>query len=195
MNNDLARKIKELRISKGFSQDELAQLSQLSLRTIQRIENGETESRGDTLKRLASALGVTPNELIEWNEHEDNSYLAILNLSALSFIAFPLLGIIIPLALWVLKREKIKYVDYAGKRIINFQVTWCIVLFIGYFLVFSGILHKMKIDTFNFVGTAETIIIGIISLYGFNFMMVAYNTIRTIQSKKVVYQPAILFLR
>lgn len=41
-NKELAQKIKSLRNRKGFSQEELAEKTGLSLRTIQRIENGET---------------------------------------------------------------------------------------------------------------------------------------------------------
>jgi len=48
------------------------------LRTIQRIEGGETEARGDTLQRLARALDVTPNELIDWTENEDKGFLVVL---------------------------------------------------------------------------------------------------------------------
>jgi transcriptional regulator with XRE-family HTH domain len=44
-NAELAKKIKELRARKGLSQDELATASQLNLRTIQRIESGETEPK------------------------------------------------------------------------------------------------------------------------------------------------------
>lgn len=196
-NSDLSKKIKELRTNKGFSQDELSQVSQLSLRTIQRIESGETEPRGDTLRRLAQALDVTPNELIDWTEHQDNGYLAILNLSALSFIAFPLLGVIIPLALWVLKREKIKRVDYIGKRIINFQITWCLFLFIGYISVFSGILTRMNNRRFSFIGLGaiESILLIFLGLYVFNFILVLINTIRSMKNKNVIYQPAIRFLR
>jgi transcriptional regulator with XRE-family HTH domain len=65
-NIDLAKKIKELRVRKGFSQDELAETAQINLRTVQRIESGETEPRGDTLQRLAAALNVTSDELIDW---------------------------------------------------------------------------------------------------------------------------------
>ena len=50
--------MKTLRLQSGISQDELAALTQLSLRTIQRIENGETAPRGDSLKRIAAALNV-----------------------------------------------------------------------------------------------------------------------------------------
>jgi len=58
----LANKVKELRTSKGLSQEELAVRSQLSLRTVQRIEGNETEPRGDTLKRLSTALSVPPKK-------------------------------------------------------------------------------------------------------------------------------------
>jgi transcriptional regulator with XRE-family HTH domain len=63
-NEKLAQRVKELRKLNGLSQEELAKNSGLSLRTIQRVENGETEPTGETLKRISSALDVTPNELI-----------------------------------------------------------------------------------------------------------------------------------
>ncbi len=44
--SDLAKRVKELRTKKGLSQEQLAEASGLSLRTIQRIENGETLPRG-----------------------------------------------------------------------------------------------------------------------------------------------------
>lgn len=55
-NLELSKAIKQLRIDKGFSQEELSEKSGLSLRTIQRLENEKTEPRGDTLKRLINAL-------------------------------------------------------------------------------------------------------------------------------------------
>ncbi|MCL5128919.1 helix-turn-helix domain-containing protein [Algibacter sp. L4_22] len=60
----LAQKVKELRKGKALSQEELAKKSGLSLRTIQRLENGETEPTGETLKRISSELNITLNELI-----------------------------------------------------------------------------------------------------------------------------------
>jgi len=48
---NISQRVKELRCRKGMSQELLAEESGLSLRTIQRIENYESEPRGDTLKR------------------------------------------------------------------------------------------------------------------------------------------------
>ncbi|WP_299582413.1 helix-turn-helix domain-containing protein [uncultured Sunxiuqinia sp.] len=52
-------RIKQLRESKGLSQEELSEKAGLSLRTIQRMENGEGVPRGSTLKNLASSLDVS----------------------------------------------------------------------------------------------------------------------------------------
>lgn len=97
-NFDLSKRVKELRARRGLSQEQLAEKSGLSLRTIQRIENGETVPRGDTLRRLTVALQVSPDEIIDWQIFEDKNVLTMLSLSQLGFLVFPLLGIIIPLA-------------------------------------------------------------------------------------------------
>ncbi len=58
-----SNKVKSLRMSKGWSQEQLSEFSGLSLRTIQRIENGVTISM-DSLNVLAKALDVDHNELV-----------------------------------------------------------------------------------------------------------------------------------
>lgn len=70
-NENLAERVKELRKRKGLSQEELAQKSGLSLRTIQRVENGETEPTGETLKRISNAFDLSPEELVFWTNNED----------------------------------------------------------------------------------------------------------------------------
>ena len=64
---DLAKRLKELRAIRGMSQEYLAEESRVSLRTIQRIENSESEPTGETVKRIANALDVQLNELIGSN--------------------------------------------------------------------------------------------------------------------------------
>lgn len=129
-------KIKELRRKSGMSQEELAEKTGLSLRTIQRIENMESVPNGDTLKKLAAALGVSPGEIFL---REDRQYLKILNLSGLALIVHPFLGVIAPLILWMYKKDEIKDVDGMGKDVVNFQLTWFIFFFIvkGVFMLLS----------------------------------------------------------
>ena len=137
-NQNLAIKIKDLRNRKGFSQEQLSEESKLSLRTIQRIEKGESIPRGDTLIKLTQALGVTPDDLLEWTDIEDKGYLTLLNLSAISFLIQPLLGIIIPLFMWILKREKIRLVDDTGRKLISFQITWTLILYVVLIIASKG---------------------------------------------------------
>jgi transcriptional regulator with XRE-family HTH domain len=64
---NLAKNLKELRKVRGMSQEYLADESRVSLRTIQRIENNESEPTGETIKRIAIALDVELPELIGSN--------------------------------------------------------------------------------------------------------------------------------
>jgi transcriptional regulator with XRE-family HTH domain len=198
-NTELAKKIKELRTRKGLSQDELSIAAQLNLRTIQRIESGETEPRGDTLKRLAAALNVTPDQLIDWTEEEDTTVLMFLNISALSFIVFPLLGVIVPFVLWVSKKDKIKNLNVIGKKLLNFQISWCIAFFSIYVLYFMAFIFNLKIlpsspSILNLHGN-ESLILLLPVLYGLNIIIIVFNAIRSYKNKTVIYQPAIPFLR
>ena len=59
--------LSELRIVKGLSQRQLAELANMSISQIQRLEYGERSVENVTLKtaiNLANALGVEVNELI-----------------------------------------------------------------------------------------------------------------------------------
>ncbi len=190
-NKKFANKIKELRVRKGFSQAELSDKSGLSLRTIQRIENGETEPRGDSLKRLTAALGVSPDEIVDWHLVEDNNILCLLNISQIGFIIFPFLGIIVPMAIWILKKDKIMNVDKTGKSILNFQITWTVTLFLTFlfFLIYA-------IFPIDFIWIPEPrmfLFFGLLYLY--NITMVILNVIRTYRFKENYYKPAINILR
>lgn len=87
--NVLSQKLKELRLIKGFSQEELSERSGISIRTIQRIEKGDSEPRGTTLQLLCGALGQDIKDIISVEKIEPivsrKYYLSIL------------VGLIIPL--------------------------------------------------------------------------------------------------
>ncbi len=199
MNNELAQRIKALRNRKGYSQEELAEQTGLSLRTIQRIENGETEPRGDSLKRLAAAFDVSPDEIIDWTIQEDKGFLTGLNLSALSFIVFPLLGILVPLIMWISKKDKIKNVNDVAKEVLNFQITWAMIVFIGYLSIVIGTFYsinaKKDVDT-GIIGLSifsHMVFIGI--MYVYNLILVIINSVRINNGRKVTYFPKIRFIR
>jgi len=201
-NQNLAIKIKDLRNRKGLSQEQLAEESKLSLRTVQRIENGESVPRGDTLVRLSQALDVTPDDLLEWEIIVDNTYVQLLNLSSISFIIQPLLGIIIPLVMWIMKRGKVKFVDDAGKKIINFQITWTLTLYlmhiIGMIIFGDGTSVNFNINIIDFIYSIIYFKIPyaiFILLYLFNILSILINIRKSQKGLKNRYVPAIPILK
>lgn len=198
-NKELAQKIKALRSRKGFSQEELSEITGLSLRTIQRIENGETEPRGDSLKRLAVAFDVTSDEIVDWTVQEDKGFLTSLNLSALSFILFPLLGILVPLIIWISKKDKIRNVNKIAKDILNFEITWTMLLFTGYISILMSTVYKMNsTGEINAAVISSRIVMNLVfigTMYLFNLIFIIINTVRINNEKMVSYYPKIRFIR
>ncbi|GAA0713672.1 hypothetical protein GCM10009430_05740 [Aquimarina litoralis] len=194
-NANLAKKIKELRVRHGFSQETLAYETNLGLRTVQRIENGESEPRGETLKRLSIALKTSPDELLDWSEQEDKGFLLLLGLSPLSFLIFPLLGIIAPLVLWIAKRNKIKGADTYGKKLLNFQITWSVVLFLAYLFFILAMFGVITIEL-DFLSSFDSlpIIVLFLGLYFINISFIVVNAILMFKSKNVWY-PSVRLLK
>jgi transcriptional regulator with XRE-family HTH domain len=84
--SDLGKKIKETRLKKSLSQEDLAEISNVNLRTIQRIENGETIPREKTKKLIFEALDIV--EFTQSNPKVINKYLLFSSfLSVLVFIS------------------------------------------------------------------------------------------------------------
>lgn len=200
-NNYLANQIKSLRTAKGYSQDYLAEQTNLSVRTIQRIESGETEPHGDTLQKLAKALNVDIAVLTGLVKPvtlpEDRLYLTFIHLSALSLIVFPLLGVLLPYILWVAKRNQIQGIEKTGKRVLNFQITWCIIFALTYAFIISATIFHFNISTPQILnlGGPESLIILILLLYTYNIIVTVINSILEYNSKKQFYQPVLKLLK
>lgn len=126
----ISDQIRTLRKSKGLSQEALAENAGINLRTLQRIETGNAIPRGETLRLLARALDVSVQEMSAMIEapamvtEDDPGFLKLMSLSALSFWLIPFGNILLPLAFWILKKNKINGVAELGKRIVNFQIIW-----------------------------------------------------------------------
>lgn len=192
-NSQLAKTVKALRQKKGFSQEQLAEESGLSLRTIQRIENGETQSTGATLKLLAKALSVNAEELLDWGMTEDTEFLVTLHLTALTFLVFPLLGTLVPAILWISKKDKVKGLNESARALINFEITWNLFLFgvpiaAGLFFWLSG--YEVSFSRLIMMGAAF-----IILTFAYNLIQIMVNTARIRRGQPVKYILSIPFSR
>ncbi|HBY87471.1 MAG TPA: XRE family transcriptional regulator, partial [Colwellia sp.] len=67
--------VRKLRLQRGWSQEQLAQFSGLSVRTIQRIERGKTAGL-ESLKSLAAVFEVTIQDLQQETTMDTNTNLS-----------------------------------------------------------------------------------------------------------------------
>ena len=125
----LGLKVSDLRQQKGLTQESLAELCEVSPRTIQRIESGEVDPRAYTLHCLAEALEF---DFGEENTGNENLWLTILHLS--SMFSIP----IVPLLLWSWKKNQSYKIDQHGRQVLNFQITMTLSLFAAAFLLIIG---------------------------------------------------------
>ncbi|MCS3556959.1 MULTISPECIES: helix-turn-helix domain-containing protein [unclassified Sphingobacterium] len=116
--------IRDLRLKKGITQEELAAKTDISVRTIQRIESGDVDPRAYTLQAIASALEVEYHVLVNSegdlemsDEKSTDKWLPLLHLSGL------LLFIIPPIIIWILKRDQVKGIRRHATDVINFQLS------------------------------------------------------------------------
>ena len=146
----------------GLSQEELAEAAQLSLRTVQRLEKGETLPRGFTLQALAHALDLPLEALTAAAEVADPlppepapvpatalppapapasedvpTYVALMYLSAFSYVLLPGANIVLPLLLRYRKRH-VPAIQEAGSRLLNFELVWTLVTWGGYFVLLAA---------------------------------------------------------
>ena len=128
----IGKKILELRKRKGLTQEELSDLAKINLRTLQRIEKGETEPLGNTMKRLCEILEINLEDILDYGKKDDKHFLIFFHLSVLSFLIIPLGNIIIPAILWLTKREKVIDLNERGADLLNFQILWTILIFISF---------------------------------------------------------------
>lgn len=174
------QRIKELRIKKGMTQEELAEKTELSVRTIQRIENGEVDPRSYTLQAIASALEIDYNELnimddIEFEKKaqtENTIWLALLHLSGLFIMLFP------PIIIWAWKKNTIKDIDSHAIDVVNFQLSMLI------YMIPAGLLVLLLI------GLPIVIFLGI-----FSTVVIIINAIKVINNQPYKYPWCIKILK
>ena len=125
-------KVKFLREQKNLTQTELAEKSGLSLRTIQRIESGQS-LKGFTLKAIAKTLETEPENLVSKEENISIDSAKLINFYALAGLIIPFEGIIFPAILTYRTQDSVN--RELGKSVIGVQIILAFV--ISVFLILS----------------------------------------------------------
>ncbi len=187
---ELGLKVAELRQQKSLTQEKLAEMCEVSSRTIQRIESGEVDPRAYTLQCLNAALefdfGVE-------NVANENLWIVILHLSSI------FVNVIIPLLLWSWKKNQSLKIDKQGKQVLNFQVTMTLTLFAASLLLITLPVALALIDNFRgspgFILLASCTPLPLILIGFFCTYEGVVNAIRAISDKPTHYSLSIPFIK
>ena len=193
---DLGLKVIELRQQKSLTQEQLAELCEVSARTIQRIESGEVDPRAYTLQCLSKALEYDFG--IEGVANE-NLWLAILHLSSIFVI------VIIPLLLWSWKKNQSSKIDQQGHLVLNFQVTMTLILISAAFLlmIFPIALAIIEESTGTSIIEGNPVIMAMLICFPLPLIFIGIfctyqgvvNAMRALSDKPVHYPLSIPFVR
>jgi transcriptional regulator with XRE-family HTH domain len=129
--------VQRLREEKNLTQTELAEKSGLSLRTIQRIEAGNTP-KGFTLRTLAQTFEIEPEKLISTKQILKLDRAKLINLASLMGLILPFGGIIFPLILTKKTNDEIN--KELGKNIVSVQILLSVSL--SFLLIISPFFQK-----------------------------------------------------
>ncbi len=100
------------------------------------------------------------------------------HLAALATFVIPFGGIIGPLIIYLSKKDEYEFVNDQGKEVLNFQITWAIILSISALMIIVGIGYLLLIG----FGIAWLILVIVASVAASNGQYYRYPlTIRFIQ--------------
>ncbi|MGG5487853.1 helix-turn-helix domain-containing protein [Gaetbulibacter sp. PBL-D1] len=175
---DTMSRLKTIREKLNITQEELAEKSGVSVRTIQRIEAG-TEPKGYTLKSLAKALEIEEKSLLPEQDEtieSDLGVLKLINFSALPFTVIPPLNIIVPLIVMFVKKE----FNAITKQLVTIQILWTIIAVI---IFMTASLLKNWLDL-----NSKSILVVMIFLLLSNLFIVIRNAFEIDKNGKLFFQ-------
>jgi transcriptional regulator with XRE-family HTH domain len=127
-------KLQSLREKLNLTQEELAHKSNISVRTIQRIEAGQSP-KGYTLRALAQALNVEESEFSAYDiplESENLTWIKIINLSSLPLSILPPLNVLVPIAIMLFKKQH----SYKVRQLISIQIVSTLIAILLMLVIF-----------------------------------------------------------
>ncbi|GMN06128.1 hypothetical protein MTsPCn5_15170 [Croceitalea sp. MTPC5] len=183
-NQSIGKNLSYQRKLKGYSQEDLSAKTEVTVRTIQRIEKGDVTPHLQTVKLLATALDINVDELLNLENPKEEAiqkkWLLLLHGTPLLGFVLPFFNVLFPLFLWIHKREDNPLYNRHGAKIINFQIT----VLLLYVLSFVALL---TLDKRGFI-----LFISVIPLC---VMVVLANIMYAVKEYKCYYPLAIPFLK
>lgn len=194
-SQSLSKNLLYYRKLKGMSQEKLAESSGVTVRTIQRIERGEVNSHMHTLKQLAEALEVPVQELLPIENPKEEAiqtkWLLLIHSTPLLGAILPLTNFLVPLFIWIHKREDNPVYDRHGRAVINFQLTISLLILLSLGLLLLRPLLHLNMGNGSFF-TAVMLYLGLLV---FNVLCIVVNIFTVLSSGRFYYPLAIPFFK
>lgn len=183
-DNTIGQNLVYQRKLKGYSQQQLSEKTEVTIRTIQRIEKGEVQPHLQTIRLLAAALDIDSGQLMPLENPKEEAvkkkWLLLLHGTPLLGFVLPFCNVLFPLFLWIHKREDNPLYDQHGIRVVNFQITALLL----YILSFVALL---TVEKWGFI-----LFISVIPLCT---LIILVNIIYAVKEHKCYYPLAIPFLK
>ncbi|MFA7015561.1 MAG: helix-turn-helix domain-containing protein [Bacteroidales bacterium] len=158
--------IRETRLKKGMTQEELATKTDISVRSIQRIENGDVNPRSEEFLKYGKDEPTTEQS------RKNNNWLALLHVSGLFILLIP------PIIIWIWQKDKVPNIREHAIDVVNFQLSMLI------YLIPSSILAMVLL------GLPIVIFLGV-----FSTTIIIINTIKVINHQPYKYPITIKILK
>ncbi|MEO0526532.1 MAG: serine hydrolase [Bacteroidota bacterium] len=179
----IAKNLVYQRKLKGYTQEELSERTQVTVRTIQRIEKGDVNPHLQTVKMLATALDVQVEDLLPLENPKEEAiqkkWLLLIHSTPILGFILPLCNILFPLFLWIHKREDNAIYELHGRKVINFQITISLLYIIS-------LIALVTVEKWGFFFFIVIIPFGVIVMFA--------NIISAVNSQKCFYPLAIPFI-
>ncbi len=118
-------------------------------------------------------------------QRSDPQVLQLLNLGALSFLAFPFLNLLVPYLMWRAHRHDTEHVAELGRRVLGFQLLWQVACFFAYLLAALGQAVVSRYYHTVFPG----LFVGVLFVtYTVNVLVIGYYQLRLRRGDLDVYR-------
>ncbi|MCW8092569.1 serine hydrolase [Alteromonas sp. ASW11-130] len=182
-NEVFAERLIYQRKLKGYSQEKLADMTNVTVRTIQRVEKGAVQPQLRTIKLLAAALEIEIDDLLQLDDpREENlqkKWLLLIHASPFIGFVLPLLNIFLPLFLWIHKKDDNIIYDNHGRAVINFQITMTLL----YIVAFGALISIQGYGFYFFIAVIP-----------FSMCVMLANVISVLRSQKYFYPLSVPFV-
>ena len=180
----IAKNLVYQRKLKGYTQEQLSEKTQVTVRTIQRIEKGEVNPQLQTVKLLATALDIEVDDLLVLENPKEESlqekWLLLIHGTPLLGSVLPLCNILFPLFLWIHKREDNRVYDVHGVKVVNFQISVTLLYIISFVAL-------LTVEKWGFI--------FFLAMIPFNIVVILYNLMKVVNTRKCYYPLSFPFVK